>query len=85
MEIVSLLFEGKITEDAIIQNIDIGNISMPINSNLIQGAQNLFGVRADLKLEIQLSQEYFRTEISIAKYSNSRRRRLQEFSFFLWI
>ena len=42
--------KGKITEDAIIQNIDIGNISMPINSNLIQGAQNLFGVRADLKI-----------------------------------
>ena len=32
-----------------LQNIDIGNISMPINSNLIQGAQSLFGVRADLK------------------------------------
>ena len=41
--------KGKVTEDAIIQNIDIGNISMPINSNLIQGAQSLFGVRADLK------------------------------------
>ena len=41
--------KGKITEDAILQNIDIGNISMPINSNLIQGAQSLFGVRADLK------------------------------------
>jgi cell surface protein SprA len=41
--------KGKVTEDAILQNIDIGNISMPINSNLIQGAQSLFGVRADLK------------------------------------
>ncbi len=41
--------KGKITEDAILQNIDIGNISMPINSNLIQGAQSLFGVRTDLK------------------------------------
>ena len=41
--------KGKVTEDAIIQNIDIGNISMPLNSNLIQGAQSLFGVRADLK------------------------------------
>ena len=51
--------KGKITEDAIIQNIDIGNISMPINSNLIQGAQNLFGVRADLKIGNTTFQEYF--------------------------
>ena len=47
---VSEYLNGKVTEDAILQNIDIGNISMPINSNLIQGAQSLFGVRADLKL-----------------------------------
>jgi hypothetical protein len=40
---------GKVTEDAILQNISIGNISMPLNSNLIQGAQSLFGVRTDLK------------------------------------
>ena len=48
---VSEYLNGKVTEDAILQNIDIGNISMPINSNLIQGAQSLFGVRADLKFE----------------------------------
>ena len=41
--------DGKVTEDGILQNIDIGNISMPLNSNLIQGAQSLFGVRTDLK------------------------------------
>ena len=41
--------DGKVTEDGILQNIDIGNISMPINSNLIQGAQSLFGIRTDLK------------------------------------
>ena len=46
---VSDYLNGKVTEDAIIQNINIGNISMPLNSNLIQGAQSLFGVRADLK------------------------------------
>ena len=46
---VSDYLKGKVTEDAILQNIDIGNISMPLNSNLIQGAQSLFGVRADLK------------------------------------
>ena len=41
--------DGKVTEDGILQNIDIGNISMPLNSNLIQGAQSLFGLRTDLK------------------------------------
>ena len=46
---VSEYLKGKVTEDAILQNIDIGNISLPLNSNLIQGAQSLFGVRADLK------------------------------------
>lgn len=46
---VAQFLNGTVTEDAILQNIDIGNISMPINSNLIQGAQSLFGVRADLK------------------------------------
>ena len=46
---VSNFLNGKVTEDGILQNIDIGNVSMPINSNLIQGAQSLFGVRTDLK------------------------------------
>ena len=31
------------TEDAILQNIDIGNINMPLNSTLIAGAQSLMG------------------------------------------
>ncbi|MBN09602.1 MAG: cell surface protein SprA [Flavobacteriaceae bacterium] len=46
---VADFLDGKVTEDGILQNIDIGNISMPLNSNLIQGAQSLFGVRTDLK------------------------------------
>ncbi|CAL2090197.1 T9SS translocon protein precursor SprA [Tenacibaculum sp. 190524A02b] len=37
------------TEDDIIQGIDAGNISMPIKNSLINGAQALFGVRADLQ------------------------------------
>ena len=32
------------TEDDIIQKIEVGNVSMPLNSSLIQGAQSLFGV-----------------------------------------
>ena len=37
------------SEDAILQNIDIGNINMPLNSSLINGAQSLMGVKAQLK------------------------------------
>lgn len=36
-------------EDDIVQNIEVGNISMPLNTSLINGAQSLFGVRTDLK------------------------------------
>ena len=37
------------SEDAILQNIDIGNVSMPLNSTLISGAQSLMGVKAEVK------------------------------------
>ncbi len=37
------------TEDDILQNIEIGNVSMPLNSSLITGAQSLFGVKTDLQ------------------------------------
>ncbi len=37
------------TEDDIIQKIEIGNVSMPLNSSLIQGAQSLFGVKTVLQ------------------------------------
>ena len=37
------------TEDDIIQNIEIGNVSMPLNSALIQGSQSLFGVKTQLQ------------------------------------
>lgn len=36
-------------EDEIIQKIQAGNVSMPLNSTLIQGSQSLFGIRTDLK------------------------------------
>ena len=37
------------TEDDILQKIEVGNVSMPLNSSLITGAQSLFGVKAQLK------------------------------------
>ena len=37
------------TEDDIIQKIEVGNVSMPLNTSLIRGAQSLFGVKAQLQ------------------------------------
>ena len=37
------------TEDDIIQSIEAGNVSMPLNSSLIQGAQSLFGIKTQLQ------------------------------------
>lgn len=44
---MKLKFEGK--EDDILQLIEFGNISMPLNSTLITGSQSLFGVKTQLK------------------------------------
>ncbi|WP_224488578.1 T9SS outer membrane translocon Sov/SprA [Robertkochia flava] len=37
------------TEDEILQKVEIGNVSMPLNSSLIKGAQSLFGVKTQLQ------------------------------------
>lgn len=39
----------KFSEDDIIQNIEAGNVSLPLKGSLIQGAQSLFGLRLDTK------------------------------------
>ena len=44
-----LKLEYTPTEDDIIQKIEVGNINMPLNSALIQGAQSLFGVKTELQ------------------------------------
>jgi cell surface protein SprA len=36
-------------EEDIIQSIELGNVSLPIQNRLIQGAQNLFGVKTEMK------------------------------------
>src|SRR5690606_6466675 len=36
-------------EDAILQGIEVGNVSMPVNNSLVRGAQNLFGVKTQLQ------------------------------------
>ena len=39
----------QFTEDDIIQNIEAGDVSLPLKGTLIQGAQSLFGIRLDTK------------------------------------
>jgi cell surface protein SprA len=39
----------KPTEDDILQSIEVGNIAMPLNSQLIRGAQSLFGIKTELQ------------------------------------
>jgi cell surface protein SprA len=39
----------QFSEDDIIQNIEAGNVSLPLRGSLIQGAQSLFGIRLDTK------------------------------------
>ncbi len=55
---IKLKYEGK--EDEIIKLLEAGNVSMPSNSSLIQGASSLFGIRADL----QFGKWTFQTVIS---------------------
>lgn len=44
-----LKLDFKPSEDDILQSIEVGNIAMPLNSQLIRGAQSLFGIKADLQ------------------------------------
>ncbi|WP_461534265.1 T9SS outer membrane translocon Sov/SprA [Sinomicrobium sp.] len=37
------------SEDDIVRKIEVGNVSMPLNSSLISGAQSLFGVKTELQ------------------------------------
>lgn len=46
-KLLKLSFKGK--EDDIIQNIEAGNVSMPLRGSLISGSQTLFGIKTDLQ------------------------------------
>ena len=46
---INSFLNKNVTEDAILQNIDVGNVAMPLNSSLITGVQSLMGVKAELK------------------------------------
>lgn len=45
----NIKIEYKALEQDIIKRIELGNVSMPTSSTLIQGAQNLFGIKAQLQ------------------------------------
>lgn len=44
-----LKLEHTGTEDQILQKIEAGNVQMPLGNSLIQGRQNLFGLKTELK------------------------------------
>jgi cell surface protein SprA len=44
---MKLDYSGK--EDDIIKKIELGNVSLPLNSSLIQGSQSLFGVKTTMQ------------------------------------
>ena len=50
-DILKLKYNGgdQFSEDDIIQNIEAGNVSMPLKGSLIRGGQSLFGVKTELK------------------------------------
>lgn len=70
-------------EDDIIRKIEVGNISMPLNSSLISGAQNLFGVKTELqfgktRLTAVFSEQRSQTRNILAQGGDA----LQEFELF---
>jgi cell surface protein SprA len=71
------------TEDDIIQKIEVGNVSMPLNSSLITGAQSLFGVKTQLQFGKTtvtgiFSEQQSQTKTVVAQGGGT----LEEFKFF---
>ncbi len=71
------------TEDDIIQKIELGNVSLPINSTLIRGAQSLFGVKAQLQFGKTTVTGVFSEQKSQTKTVNAEGgATIQDFSLF---
>ena len=71
------------TEDDIIRKIEVGNVSMPLNSSLITGAQSLFGVKTELqfgktRVTAVFSEQKSQSRSVVAQGGGT----LEEFSFF---
>ncbi|MBI2259453.1 MAG: cell surface protein SprA [Flavobacteriia bacterium] len=45
--VVNLAYSGD--EDQILQKLELGNVSMPLNTSLIEGSQTLFGVKTQMR------------------------------------
>jgi cell surface protein SprA len=56
-------------EEDIIQKIEIGNVSMPVNNSLISGSQNLFGIKTQLRFG-----RLYVTGVASTHVGNRRRR-----------
>ena len=70
-------------EDAIVQKIELGNVSLPINSTLIRGAQSLFGVKTELQFGKTTVKAVFSEQKSQTKSVNAEGgATVQEFSLF---
>jgi cell surface protein SprA len=70
-------------EDNILQKLEVGNINMPLNSSLINGAQSLFGVKTELqfgktRITGVFSEQRSETKNIIAQGGGT----LQDFEFF---
>ena len=71
------------TEDDIIQKIEVGNVSLPINSTLIRGAQSLFAVKAQLQFGKTTVTGVFSEQKSQTKTVNAEGgATIQDFSLF---
>lgn len=71
------------TEDDIVRKIEVGNVSMPLNSSLITGAQSLFGVKTELqfgktRVTAVFSEQKSQSRFVIAQGGGT----LEEFSFY---
>mgnify|MGYP001156743217 CR=1 FL=1 len=70
-------------EDNILQKLEIGNINMPLNSSLINGAQSLFGIKTELqfgktRITGVFSEQQSETRNIVAQGGGT----LQDFDFF---
>ena len=71
------------TEDDIIRKIEVGNVSMPLNSSLITGAQSLFGVKTELqfgktRVTAVFSEQQSQSKTVVAEGGGT----VEEFEFF---
>ena len=83
--LIKLEFDPTIDggEDNILQKLEIGNVNMPINSSLINGAQSLFGVKTELqfgktRITGVFSEQQSETRNIVAQGGGT----LQDFDFF---